>query len=392
MSRSPLARSADLKRLRDEGYEVRIQSEHLVVSHVPYVNSKREVRFGSLISNLNVDTEGVTAKPNTHVVHFDGEHPCTKDGVEIAQIRHQSRHHEHAKGLVSDHSFSCKPPDGYPDYYAKMTRYIEIISAPAQAIDAAVSAQTWAPVTEEVTDEESVFHYVDTAASRAGILAITERLKPLRIGIIGLGGTGAYILDLVAKTPVREIHLFDGDEFLQHNAFRAPGAPSLEELRRKPLKTEYLKEQYGRMHKQIVSHPTYVDSSNVEHVLGLDFVFVCIDRGLVKESLYAQMEARGLSFLDVGMGISAQDGALVGIVRTTLSTATKRVHVGRRVPFVDGPDDDYASNIQIAELNMLNAALAVLKWKKLYGFYNDVEREHTSLFSINVNQLLSEDK
>ncbi len=392
MSPSPLARSPALKRLRDEGYEVRIQSEHLVVSHVPYVNSKREVRLGTLISNLNVDTEGVAAKPNTHVVFFDGEHPCTKDGVEITQIKHASGDYELAKGLVAKHAFSCKPPGGYPDYYAKMTRYIEIISAPARAIDPKATARTWAPVTGEGPEEESVFHYMDTAASRAGIVAITEKLKPLRIGIIGLGGTGAYILDLIAKTPVREIHLFDGDEFLQHNAFRAPGAPSLEDLRRKPLKTEYLKEQYGRMHKKIESHPTYVDSSNIEHVLGLDFVFVCIDRGLVKESLYAQMEVRGLSFIDVGMGISAEDGALVGVIRTTLSTGAKRDHVRRRVPFVDGPDDDYASNIQIAELNMLNAALAVLKWKKLYGVYNDVEREHTSLFSINVNQLLSEDK
>jgi hypothetical protein len=392
MSPSPLARSPDLKRLRDEGYEVRIQSEHLVVSHVPYVNSKQEIRLGTLISNLNVDTEGVAAKPNTHVVMFDGEHPCTKDGVEIVQIKHGSGHHDLAKGLVAKHSFSCKPPGGYPDYYAKMTRYIEIISAPARSIDSDATARTWAPVTGEGAEEEPVFHYVDTAASRAGIVAITEKLKPLRIGIIGLGGTGAYILDLIAKTPVREIHLFDGDAFLQHNAFRAPGAPSLEDLRRKPLKTEYLKEQYGRMHKKIVSHPTYVDLTNVEHVLGLDFAFVCIDRGLVKESLYAQMEARGLSFIDVGMGISAEDGALVGIIRTTLSTGAKRDHVRRRVPFVDGPEDDYTSNIQIAELNMLNAAFAVLKWKKLYGVYSDVEREHTSLFSINVNQLLSEDK
>lgn len=392
MSSSALARSPDLKRLRDEGYEVRIQSEHLLVSHVPYVNSRREVRFGTLISNLNVDPQGVAITPNTHVSHWDGEHPCTKDGIEIVQIKHQSADQELAKGLVSRHSFSCKPPDGYRDYHSKMTRYIEMISAPARAIDPSVTACTFAPVAEEACDEASVFHYVDTATSRSGILAIAERLKPLKVGIIGLGGTGAYILDLVAKTPVREIHLFDGDEFLQHNAFRAPGAPSLEDLCRKPLKTEYLKEQYGRMHRKIISHATYVDGSNVEHVLGLDFVFVCIDRGRVKESLYARMEERGLSFIDVGMGVTAESGALVGVVRTTLSTSAKRDHVRRRVPFGDGPDDDYASNIQIAELNMLNAAFAVLKWKKLYGVYNDVEREHTSLFSINVNQLLSEDQ
>ena len=68
-----------------------------------------------------------------------------------------------------------------------------------------------------------MFHYVDTATSRAGIVAITEKLSRSEIGIIGLGGTGAYILDLVPKTPVREIHLFDGDEFLQRQ--RVPGPP-----------------------------------------------------------------------------------------------------------------------------------------------------------------------
>ncbi|WP_318271316.1 ThiF family adenylyltransferase [Sphingobacterium cellulitidis] len=46
------------------------------------------------------------------------------------------------------------------------------------------------------------------------------KLERQKIAIIGLGGTGAYILDMVAKTPVKEIHLFDGDSFDQHNAFR----------------------------------------------------------------------------------------------------------------------------------------------------------------------------
>jgi hypothetical protein len=41
-------------------------------------------------------------------------------------------------------------------------------------------------------------------------------------------------------------------------------------------------------------------------------------------------------------------------------------------------DLDYDGNIQIAELNSLNAALAVIKWKKLCGFYNDRKAEHFS--------------
>ncbi|MGB7493085.1 MAG: hypothetical protein WBW05_01660, partial [Candidatus Acidiferrum sp.] len=55
-------------------------------------------------------------------------------------------------------------------------------------------------------------------------------------------------------------------------------------------------------------------------------------------------------------------------------------------------DDDYNRNIQIADLNALNAALAVIKWKKLFGFYRDLKFEHHSQFSIDTNLLLNEDR
>ena len=96
------------------------------------------------------------------------------------------------------------------------------------------------------------------------------------IGIIGVGGTGSYVLDQVAKTPVSEIHLFDGDVFCQHNAFRAPGAPTKEILELSQKKVDYLSELYGHMHKGIVAHPTYVNETNVEELSGLDFVFLCL--------------------------------------------------------------------------------------------------------------------
>jgi hypothetical protein len=52
---------------------------------------------------------------------------------------------------------------------------------------------------------------------------------------------------------------------------------------------------------------------------------------------------------------------------------------------------DYARNIQIADLNALNAILAVIKWKKLFGFYVDFEQEHHSTYTVNGNLLLNED-
>jgi hypothetical protein len=42
-------------------------------------------------------------------------------------------------------------------------------------------------------------------------------------------------------------------------------------------------------------------------------------------------------------------------------------------------------------VNMLNASLAVIKWKKLAGFYVDYEREHHTTYTLSGNMLLSED-
>src|SRR5205085_2707668 len=100
----------------------------------------------------------------------------------------------------------------------------------------------------------------------------------------------------------------------------------------------------------------------------------------------------GISFIDVGMGGEAVEGKLHGIVRATSSTPSMRGHLRRRASFDDGVDDAYRTNIQIADLNMLNAALAVVKWKKICGVYADLEREHNSTYTIDVNMLLGDDR
>jgi hypothetical protein len=56
------------------------------------------------------------------------------------------------------------------------------------------------------------------------------------------------------------------------------------------------------------------------------------------------------------------------------------------------PENVYDLNIQIAELNALNAALAVIKWKKLCGFYVDDTFEHHSLYVVNGNAMINEDE
>lgn len=395
MSQRLISHSPDLKRLRDEGYDVEVRSGYLLMKQVPYVNSAQEIKYGILVSELSLAGD-VTTAPGTHVAHFAGEYPCRRDGSAIDQIRNQSARTSLSPNLEIDHTFSSKPTTAgrYADYYEKMTTYAAIISSPAQSIDPTLTVKTF-PVMVAAEDE-SVFVYTDTASSRAGIGAVAAKLEVGKVAIAGLGGSGSYVLDFVAKTPVREIHLFDGDAFLQHNAFRSPGAPSVDELREHPLKTVYWRDRYSWMRRGIFAHGSYLDASNVHELQTMDFVFLCLDKGPIKELIVETLEAAGVAFIDVGMGVYRGPGdSLGGILRVTTSTADQRGHVRekKRIPFGEGDDDnEYARNIQIAELNALNAALAVIKWKKLCGFYLDLEHEHHSTYTIDGNMIINEDQ
>jgi hypothetical protein len=87
------------------------------------------------------------------------------------------------------------------------------------------------------------------------------------------------------------------------------------------------------------------------------------------------------------MGVNVANGKLWGIVRTTLSTVENRATVRQHVSMADAEDDVYATNIQIAELNMLNAAMAVIRWKRHCGIYQDDNREFHSTYSTNTHLL-----
>jgi hypothetical protein len=393
MSQQLIDRNADLTRLKDDGYDIEIRSEkYLLINSVPYLNSEGEVKFGTLVSILEL-ADTATIQPTQHVAYFIGEHPRNVDGSEIAQIRHSSARRQLTDTLCIDHQFSAKPKypeEKYRDYHHKVETYVTIISAPAQDKNPHVTAKIYPKI--EYSEEQSVFKYPETASSRAGIETINKKLAIGKIAIVGVGGTGSYILDLVAKTPVKEIHLFDGDEFLNHNAFRSPGAPTGEELHKRQTKVAYFEAQYSKMRWGIVPHGYYLKADTANQLQGMDFVFLCLDKGADKKVIVERLIEWGIAFIDVGVGVNVVDESLMGTVRTTLSTKQHHEHVLDRIPFSDGQvNNDYSRNIQIADLNALNATLAVIKWKKLFGFYQDSEREQNSFYSIAGNTLINED-
>lgn len=384
MSQQLLDHSPDLKKLQDEGFEVDIINGFLLIRNIPYVNKNKEIKKGVLISPLDLSGEK-TVRPSNHVVLFAGEDPCNKDGSIIHGIQHQSVNRNIADGIVANLSFSNKPPNGYSDYYEKMTRYIDIISAPARSLDKRETAKTFKKIV--MSNSTSPFEYRDTNSSRARINDLSDKLSEYKIGIIGLGGTGSYILDLVSKVPVKEIHLFDKDDFIQHNAFRSPGAPSLSELVKIPKKVDYFSNIYSKMHKGIHTHCEYINKENVNLLKNMDFVFVSVDNGTAKRIIFSFLEVNNIPYIDVGMGLSVNNNVLDGVLRVTCINPGDGSYVSQLINLNDTEDDAYSSNIQIADLNMFNAALAVISWKKEIGFFSSEGNLFNSHYTISSNLL-----
>lgn len=387
MSRLLIARSPDLQRLRNEGFDLEIRAGYLMVKDVPYVNASREIKRGVLISVLELNGDQTT-RPGNHVVMWTGEHPCHHDGRIISAITNPSQSQDLGNDIRADFTFSAKA--AYRDYHHKMTTYIGRITGEAQVVDPTATANTFPVI--ETEEEESVFRYLDTATSRVGIGALNERLSNLKIAIIGLGGTGSYVLDLVAKSSVKEIHLFDGDVFSQHNAFRSPGAASIEELLAKPLKVTYLAEIYDKMRRKIHAHEVFADGKTAA-LREMSFVFMCLDRGSAKKTIVNSLVEWGIPFVDVGMGILRAQDSLTGLMRVTCFVPGAETAALGRIDYSDEDlaENEYSTNIQIAELNALNAALAVLRWKKLYRIYRDSSRANSFSYSIAANEMANDE-
>jgi tRNA A37 threonylcarbamoyladenosine dehydratase len=204
-----------------------------------------------------------------------------------------------------------------------------------------------------------------------------------------LGGTGAYILDLLAKTPVAEIHLFDDDVLYAHNAFRSPGAASLDEVKESPTKVDYLFKKYDPIRRNIFAHSIRIASDNIDELRTMSIVFIAIDSGPAKKVIIDSLLANRIPFIDCGMGVRRVENSLGGQLRVTTVIEGHSSHIANRISFGDENDNEYDWNIQTADLNMMNAAMAVIKWKKLAGYYIDTKHEYNSTYTLTRNQMVS---
>ncbi len=278
------------------------------------------------------------------------------------------------------------PAGKYDDFFHKIEGYVAIISGPAIDLHKA-NPYTFRTVE---TVPESVFNFHDTLTSRAEFTDLAANFANEVVAVIGMGGTGAYLLDFLVKTPVREIRGFDLDVFQVHNGFRSPGM--IQESEFCKTKAEVYQNRYEQFRKGVKLESKYIDASSVAELDGVTFAFVSVDKGSSRAGIFDLLLSKGIPFIDVGMGLNRKHGPINGKLQVTYYSAEEgqKVREKNLAELEDRPDGIYRTNIQIGELNALNASLAIIKYKQLRGFYFEEFPNYNLLFEVADSKIVME--
>ena len=370
MPANPTAPDPHIRRLVDEGYDVTVDGSYLIVDRIPYVTSAREVAWGALICPYrNVD--GVPQLDNYHECWFTGSMPHSADGASLEFPLNSRMDVQTVAGRSVQMRFSNKPePIGnfFENHYNKVTHYIRKLSRHARDIDPAVSATSVGSYRRR--EVPSVFHYVNDAIALGGLDAVADKLRLQRVCIVGVGGTGSYLLDALAKEEIECIDLYDHDIIEPKNPFRMPGAMSREDACAGHNKALWLASRYSAMRTGVTGHPLRITSENVSELAGADFVFIAVDHGPSRGIVARFLVEQRIPFIDVGIGVDKRGdlAALIARARVTLVTPDT-AHLADELPTADDSAEAVYNNIQVLEINAINAMLAVIRFKQHLKFY-----------------------
>jgi ThiF family len=371
----------DLKRLLEKGYAITEDHGYLVIRDIPYVDGNGVEQKGAIVTKL-VDVDGRKVKQEDHQIFFAGSHPHHIDSTPISGLAGGATGLALASSpdVVVQRSFSNKPDRGYYfDFFEKIENYVGIISGPA------IEKYGANPYTFRLVEgmpSPTVFKFRDTLSSRAEIVDLSSRFADDIVAVIGLGGTGSYLLDFLVKTPVKQIRGFDPDDFHVHTAYRSPGRLQESELGKK--KAAVYQSRYETFRDGLSLESRYIDAHSHENLTDVTFAFVCVDKGTSRAGIFDILIANRIPFIDVGMGLNRNRGSINGMLRATYysSEDAQRLREMDLAELADHPDDEYRVHIQISELNALNAALAVLKFKQIRGFYLDDGSLNSLVFEV----------
>jgi hypothetical protein len=386
-----VSHNKDLERLVEKGYAVAFDSNHLIIRDIPYLDRDGALQMGAIVAKLEFLDQNVVRQTD-HQIFFAGSVPFNLDGTAIPNLAGGECTITLSEGSADvkvQRSFSNKPrkTGKFEDFFHKIESYVTIISGPAIE-KCGVSPFTFRAVQTVVPD--GIFKFHDTLTSRAEITDLVANLKKDVIAVIGLGGTGSYVLDFLVKTPVKEVRGFDHDSYYVHNAFRSPGRVDEAEFRKS--KAEVYRARHENFRHGYSVKNKLIDASSAADLDGVTFAFVCVDKGTARAGIFDLLLSKRIPFINVGMGLHRKHGAVSGLVRSTYYSSSdgEKVRAKGLAELSDKPDDWYDANIQIAELNALNACLAVVKFKQLRGFYYEDGPIYDVLFDVSDLKIVSE--
>jgi hypothetical protein len=363
----------------------------MIVRDIPYLDQSLTLCWGTFVTKI-VDIDGFRVQQDDHQVFFAGVKPYQINGTEISNLAGgevQLALGTASRDVVVQRSFSNKPKGTgcFADFFEKIESYTAIVAGPAM-LKYGVDPYTFRTVDD--AESPSVFKLRDTLTSRTETTDLAEKVSQDVIAVIGLGGTGAYVLDFLVKTPVAEVRAFDPDIFHVHTAFRSPG--SLDPATELGLpKAAVYEARYKAFRGGLSCHALRIDGESEAELAGVTFAFVCVDTGPSRAAIVDLLMRLSIPFIDVGLGVRRQHGVLNGMLRTTYFPADESCDVKSQgwVDLSAEPDDEYKVNIQIAELNALNACLAVVRFKQVRGCYATEEPWYHAIFEIDSHKIMT---
>jgi hypothetical protein len=193
--------------LEDQGYHVDFVAGYFVIFGLPYLDKEGALRYGDWVSPVDL-TEWVLDAPSDHQAWFRGERPCDRNGRQL-RLGGGASQITIAEGFTTDHSFSFKLLEsgqmrGYQSFQEKVVTYLEAITGPAMA--AYPEATPLRAIELKAAAQGSPLRYPDTLSSRYNINDLSSLLRGKKIAIIGLGGTGSYILDRWEVAAIEQRH------------------------------------------------------------------------------------------------------------------------------------------------------------------------------------------
>ena len=398
MLTSLINRSNDLSALVERGYHVRIRGGYLLVEGIPYIREDGTIGKADIVTGLDI-ADDRTCPPSDHTVWWTGAMPYTADGHSMEDHLVCSRWdqgYDLGEGTLAYMQWSRKPKKkgsrrGYKDYREKMETYVDEVAGQADTKRPGVLNAARSGADPEVASKTR-FKYLNTGMYRSGTRGIEKRIEDEVVAVVGVGGSGSYLVDVLMKTDIKELHMYDDDMLEQHNAFRIAGAARIEELRGNTPKVQWHQERYAPVREEGVhAHSRAIDEEAGEELEKFTTVFIAVDKLDRRRVIQRMCEAAGVLHVAVGIGVDIEgenSDQLGGMVKVET-----QFHMGERDGEKEEPEDGVYGNIQTAELNMLSAALAIVEWKAKRKMYrSDRKTGHDTLIYTTSDGLIETTK